>query len=183
MELIMAVRSRVSTGRVDTTSPDDAEFAKLAGVAAHAPDHAALRPWRLVLLRGDARAALGAAMARGFGDPEGSEAAAKTATKPLRAPLLVGIIGRPVAHPKVAQWEQLAAVGAYVATLELVLFDAGYTAMWRTGPAVDLAEVRQVMGVEASEQLLGWLYVGGTATGVEARGDADPDIGDRISVL
>jgi len=33
----------------------------------------------------------------------------------------------PVEHPTVPWWEQPAAVGALVATLQLVLFEAGYT--------------------------------------------------------
>ena len=36
-------------------------------------------------------------------------------------------LGVPVEHPTVPWWEQPAAVGALVATLQLVLFEAGYT--------------------------------------------------------
>jgi len=117
----------------------------------------------------------------GFGDEPGSPAAGKTAAKPLRAPLLISIVATPVEHPKVPRWEQIAAVGALVATLQLVLFEAGYTAMWRTGPAVELATVHSLLGIAEPEQLLGWLYVGGTA-GTPAP-EIEPDVAGKLSTL
>jgi hypothetical protein len=87
-----------------------------------------------------------------------------------------------VDHPKVPRWEQLAATAALVATLELVLFDAGWTAMWRSGPGVELAPVRRLLGVGESEQLLGWLYVGGR-TDAQPDNRPDPDVRGKISSL
>ncbi|MCW2524668.1 MAG: nitroreductase [Frankiales bacterium] len=181
MELKQAIRARVSTAAVTDQAPTDAQLRELLAIAAHSPDHAALRVWRLVSLRGADRERLGAALAAGFGDPAGSPEAAKTAAKAVRAPLLLGIVAAPREHPKVPTWEQIAATAGVVTTLQLLLFEAGFTAMWRTGPAIDLAEVRDVMGVAPTELLLGWLYVGGTAQAA-ARG-GDPDVGDRLSPL
>lgn len=182
MELTEAIRSRRSTAPVTDAAPTDAELAGYLALAAHSPDHAGLRPWRLVSLRGAARDRLGAAFASGFGDPPGSPEAARTAAKPLRAPLLLTVVGCPVEHPKVPAWEQLAATAALVATLELVLFDAGYTAMWRTGPGVALPEVRDLLGIADGEQLLGWLYVGGR-TDLEPDNRPDPDVRGRLTAL
>jgi nitroreductase len=182
LELTEAVRSRRSAAPVTDAAPTDDQLYEYLTLAAHSPDHAGLRPWRLVPLRGSDRDRLGAALAAGFGDPPGSPEAARTAAKALRAPLLLSIVGCPVDHPKVPVWEQLAAIGALVATLELVLFDAGWTAMWRTGPGVGLAPVRQLLGLAETEQLMGWLYIGGRA---EARPDnrPDPDVSGKISPL
>jgi nitroreductase len=182
MELAAAIRTRRSTAPVTDSAPSDEELLDCLRLAAHSPDHAGLRAWRLATLRGSARDRLGEAMAVGFGDEPGSEAAARTARKTLRAPLLVTIVGVPVDHPKVPAWEQLASIGALVATLQLALFDLGYTAMWRTGPAVDLPQVRTMLELTANEQLLGWLYVGGTPAG-QAVPEADPDVRDRLSHL
>jgi nitroreductase len=182
MELIEAIRCRRSTAPVTDAAPTDADLYEYLGLAAHSPDHAGLRPWRLVSLRGNDRARLGAALAEGFGDPPGSPEAARTAAKPLRAPLLLSIIATPVRHPKVPAWEQLAATAALVTTLQLVLFEAGWTAMWRSGPAVELPQVQQLIGLGETEQLLGWLYVGGrTETGSGA--GPDPDVSGKISTL
>jgi nitroreductase len=183
VELTEAIRDRRSTAAMTDDAPSDDDLARFVAVAAHAPDHAALQPWRLVTVRGEVRERLGHAWVEGCGDEPGSDAARKTASKPLRAPLLVGIIGQFVPeHPKVPEWEQVAAIAALVATLQLVFFEAGYTAMWRTGPAVDLAPVFEVMGVKPDEKLMGWLYVGGTAE-AGRDGRRDPDVGAKITSL
>jgi len=182
MELATAIRGRRSTAPITDLAPSDTELAEYLQLAAHSPDHAGLRPWRLITVRGDGRRQLGEALVAGFGDEPGTPAADKTAAKALRAPLLVSIIATPVEHPKVPRWEQLAAVGALVATLQLVLFDAGYTAMWRTGPAVELDTVRDLLGVAEHEQLLGWLYVGGTDTSVRVP-HVEPDVSGKLTTL
>jgi nitroreductase len=183
MELIDAVRYRRSTAPIGNEAPDDKELAGYVALASHSPDHAGLRPWRLVTLRGADRDRLGQALVAGFGDTPGTPEAAKTASKPLRAPLLLGIIGVLAEHRKVPEWEQIAATVAMVTTLELVLYDAGWTAMWRTGPVTGLPQVQQLMGLEGNEKLLGWLYVGRTTT-PEPTGDrADPDVAGRITAL
>ena len=182
MELIEAIRCRRSTAPVTDAAPTDAELYEYLALAAHSPDHAGLRPWRLVSLRGSDRERFGAALADGFGDPPGSPEAARTAAKPMRAPLLLSIVATPVEHPKVPAWEQLAATAGLVSTLQLVLFEAGWTAMWRSGPAVELPQVRQLIGIGNTEQLLGWLYIGGrTQTGPDTR--PDPDVSGKISTL
>ncbi len=182
MDLSTAIRSRRSTAPVTEDAPTDEQLAEYLQLAAHSPDHAGLRPWRLITLRETARQRLGEAMAAGFGDPPGTPAAAKTAAKTGRAPLLISIVAVPVEHPKVPRWEQLTAIGALVATLQLVLFDAGFTAMWRTGPAVELAEVRTLLEIAESEQLLGWLYVGGTASNLGPP-EVEPQVAGKLSSL
>ncbi|HEX5595806.1 MAG TPA: nitroreductase [Micromonosporaceae bacterium] len=157
MDLFEAVRTRRSASGLLNESPDGKELAGLVELAMTAPDHAGLRPWRLVVLRDEARVALGAAMAEAEGIPE---TAAKTAAKPLRAPLLLGIVFRPREHPKVPEWEQIAAVSGMAVTLELLLHGQGWGAVWRTGRLVEAEPVRRMMGVGAEERLLGWLYIG-----------------------
>ena len=180
MELTEAIRGRRSTPPVTDAAPTDAELYKYVALAAHSPDHASLRPWRLVTLRGNDRERLGAALVEGYGDTPGTPEAARTAGKALRAPLLLSIIVSPVEHRRVPAWEQLAATVALVSTLQLVLFEAGWTGMWRSGPAVELAPVRTLIGVADTEQLLGWLHIGGRAESV-AR--PDPDVSGKISTL
>jgi len=181
MELATAIRARRSTAPVTDEAPTDAELVDCLQLAAHSPDHAGLRAWRLITVRGDARIRLGEALAAGYGDTPGTPEAERTARKALRAPLLVSIVAVPQEHPKVPRWEQTAAIGALVATLQLVLFEAGYTAMWRTGPGVDLAPVRQLLGLAEHEQLLGWLYVGGTVPDPAAT--PEPDVTGKLSAL
>ncbi|MCW2541667.1 MAG: Nitroreductase [Frankiales bacterium] len=183
MELKDAIRLRRSGARITAEAPDDVQLAQYLALAAHSPDHAALRPWRLVTLRGADRERLGAALVAGFGDEPGSDSARRTAGKATRAPLLLGIVAAIQDHPKVPEWEQVAAVVAMVTTLELVLFDAGWTAMWRSGPGTEMAPVKQLMGVGPSEKILGWLYIGATDPDGRPGPEQDPDLADRITAL
>ena len=114
MELATAVRARRSTAPVSEQAPTDAELLEHLQLAAHSPDHAGLRPWRMITVRGQARHRLGDALVAGYGDIPGTPEAAKTAGKVLRAPLLISIVAVPAEHPKVPRWEQFAAIGALV---------------------------------------------------------------------
>lgn len=152
------LRTRRSGGRVLDHAPSDDEMTDLLALAMNAPDHAALRPWRMVVLRGAARQRLGDALA----DAQGATGAERerAAAKALRAPLLLGVVLVPKPHPKVPEWEQLAAATAVVTQLGLLLHESGWSSIWRTGPLVEAAQVRAVMAVQPGEKLLGWLYIG-----------------------
>jgi nitroreductase len=159
MELTEAVRGRRSASRLTAPGPSDDEMCELLADAATGPDHGLLRPWRLVLIRGAAREVLGAAFAADLAEND-EPGRAHAVAKPLRAPLLVSIICAPKDVPKVPAWEQLAATVTMVHNLALLLHARGWGAMWRTGPPSRSAGVRDLLGVNAGEQLLGWLYVG-----------------------
>ena len=154
-----AVSSRRSYSKVTATAPTRAELLPLVAAAARVADHGALRPWRLLELRGDARERLGAAFVAASAC-EGSEAR-KLAGKPLRASLLIAVIASRQPSEKVAVWEQDAAAAGVAHLLTLLLEDAGWGTMWRTGPLVRSAPVRALHALGDNEDLLGWLYVGG----------------------
>ena len=141
------------------TAPGHEELLPLVAAAASVADHAALRPWRLIELRGESRERLGAAFVEASG-ADGPEAA-KIAGKPLRAPLLIAIV---VAHRDsvtVADWEQDVVAAGVAHTLSLLLDEAGWGVMWRTGLLTRSEPVRRMHRLADNEQLLGWLYVGG----------------------
>jgi nitroreductase len=158
VELIDAIRTRRSGGRLLEECPSDSELDDLLRLAMNGPDHASLRPWRLVIVRDDARIALGQALAAAQGGS--AEEAERTAAKPLRAPLLVALVFCPKPHPKVPEWEQLAATAVMIGNLCLLLHGNGWAATWRTGPFLDAEAVRAVMALDTTEKLLGWLYIG-----------------------
>lgn len=152
-----AIANRRSTMRVSDEHPSDWELDELVKIAVSAPDHGYLRPWRLVLLRGSARLKLADALAESA--PEKSFAQAES--KVCRAPLLISVVLSTRKHPKVPEWEQLAATVGMVTNLSLLLHVYGWAASWRTGRAVDAESVRKCLGLGRNEKSLGWLYVGG----------------------
>ena len=167
-----AVLARRSAPKVTDAAPDDATIIGLLAAAERVPDHAALRPWRVIALRGSARSRLGAALAEASG--LSGDAAAKLAAKPERAPLLLAIVAAGTPHPKVPEWEQDAAAAGVAHLLGLLLDDAGWGVMWRTGPYTRHPLVAAMHGLGPNEHLLGWLYVGGVPESTRAPRVARP---------
>jgi nitroreductase len=161
--LAAAVSARRSHPRVTADAPSHAELLPLVALAAQVADHGALRPWRLIEVRGDARKRLGEALAAASGHI-GTDRA-RLAAKPLRAELLIAVVACRRESPKVADWEQDVAAAGVAHALSLLLDDAGWGVMWRTGPHTRSAPVRDVHGLSGTEELLGWLYVGGVPAG------------------
>lgn len=153
-ELVDIVAGRRSWSKVTEDAPTHEELLPLVAASARVADHSALRPWRLIELRGKARLKLGKAIAKAEGDD-------KPSTKPLRASLLIAIVVCVKKSGKVPAWEQEAVASGVAHTLSLLLHDAGWGVFWRTGHYTRSKPVRKMHKLARNEELLGWLYVGG----------------------
>lgn len=163
MDALTALHTRVSTPRLGGEPPDEKELENLFKAALRAPDHALLRPWRFLLVRGESRKRLGElfADAQLADDDATSEAALeKTRNKPLRAPLIIVVIACIQPHPKVPDVEQLISAGAAAHAMLIAAHAQGIGAMWRTGGMAYHPYVMQGLGLAASERIVGYLYVG-----------------------
>lgn len=154
MSALDAVRSRQSWSKVTEEAPSRDELLPLIAAAGRVADHSSLRPWRLIELRGDDRLALGAAIAKAEGE-------SKPSTKPLRASLLIAVVGSYRKNHKVPIWEQEAVASGVAHTLSLLLDEAGWGVFWRSGGYTRSKAVSKAHGLAKNEVLLGWLYVGG----------------------
>jgi hypothetical protein len=126
-------------------------------------------------LRAGPRARLGDALVAASGLQ--LEDANRLAAKPLRAPLLLALVVRHQPSFMVADWEQDAAASGVAHYLSLLLDEAGWGVMWRTGGQVRSEPVRLVHGLAENEELLGWLYIGGVIDaegGPAAKNPVDP---------
>ena len=169
--VLHAMATRRSLAKVGPGSPTDDELRDLLAAVTPVADHKALRPWRLLTLRGEDRARLGAALDAAAGT---EREAGEVNTKPFRADLLIAVIASPRPHPGVPDWEQHATAAGAGHLLELALWQAGWGVMWRTGMAVNAAEVRELHGLADHELLMGWLYVGSIDAELRARLDGTP---------
>lgn len=153
-----AVLSRRSHSRVGEPGPSHDALLPLVAAASRSADHSSLHPWRLIELRGEARDGLGAALVAAAA-ADGKDAV-KLAAKPLRAPLLIALVAARQESHKVPQWEQDATAAGVAHALSLLLDEAGWGVIWRTGPHTRAEEVRRLHRLAPNEELLGWLYVG-----------------------
>ncbi len=162
-----AMRRRRSYSAVEQKAPTTRELLPLIQAAASVADHGALHPWRLIALRGAARARVGAAIAEASG-LEGP-AADRLAAKPLRAPLLLAVVVSPKPSIKAPEWEQEATAAGVAHALSLVLDEAGWGVMWRTGLQTRADAVARAHELQPGERLLGWLYVGAKPASTSGR--------------
>jgi nitroreductase len=163
MDAITALTTRNSASRLTGDAPGPAERAQIFRAALRAPDHAHLRPWHFLVVEGEARVQLGAALvaAARRAYPELSEQeAAKLRGNPLRAPLVVIVVARTREHPKVPEVEQLLSAGAAAQNMLVAAHALGFGAMWRTGPVTYLPELREELGLLPNDRPVGFLYLG-----------------------
>ncbi len=143
--------------------PPRAVLDRAFAAAVRAPDHGRLRPWRFVVIDGDARRAFGDVLAAAFRrrEPEASpEMVERERAKPMRAPMTIVVAARLTPHPKVPEVEQVLAAGAAAQTLSLALYAEGFATSWKTGaPAYD-DSVKQALGLEPGDAIVGFLYAG-----------------------
>lgn len=168
-ETLQAVRGRRSWSKVTDDAPSHADLLPLVEAVGRLADHSNLKPWRLIEIRGRDRETLGRAIAK-------SEGKKGVSSKPLRAPLLIAVVGS-YRSSKVPEWEQEAVASGVAHTLSLLLDDAGWGVFWRTGGYTRAKAVAKAHGLTKHEKLLGWLYVGGkpVTKRVGSRRTIDPE--------
>ncbi len=83
----------------------------------------------------------------------------------MRAPLLLAVVASYRKSDKVPRWEQEAVASGVAHTLSLLLDEAGWGVIWRTGGLTRTKAVAEAHGLKKNEELLGWLYVGGKPDG------------------
>ncbi len=138
-------------------------FFELRCVAA---DHGLLRPWRFLTIQGESLHRLGnlfAAVAEHDNPEMNPNELDKVRRKPLRAPLIVVVISSPREHPKVPVFEQDLSAAAATQNMLVAAFAQGLGAMWRTGSMAYHPQVKQGLGLQTDEKIIGFLYLGEAA--------------------
>jgi len=166
MDAMACLLSRQSTPPrlLADPAPDAAALDEILETAMRAPDHAALQPWRFLLIRGPARERLGGLFAeahrRRYPDADEAELA-KARAKPLRAPLLIAVAAELTAgHPKAPVVEQVVAAAAAAQNVLNALHAKGYGAILLTGTPAHDAGVKTALGLKAEDEIIGFIYTG-----------------------
>ena len=157
-------RSTVPPAKMRPPGPSPEQIRILLEMAAAAPDHGRLVPYRYLIVEGEGRAALGRLFAEGLVSekPDAAEAdIVKQREAPLRAPLLLIAIARvDKDHPKYPAIEQIASAAASVQNVLIAAQALGFASKWATGKNATMAAVRDGLGLAAHEQILGFVYIG-----------------------
>jgi nitroreductase len=163
MDAIDLLLTRASNGKLGDPAPDDETLRLALQAAVRAPDHGLLRPWRFQLIRGAAREQLGRVMRDALAQRQPSASPQeldREQAKPLRAPLLIVVAALLQESQKAPPIEQILSAGAAAQNILLALHARGYAGMWRTGPAAYDPKVKQALGFEAKDAIVGFIYAG-----------------------
>ena len=163
MELFEAIHNRHSQGKVKQDAVARELIEKLLDAGAQAPNHYKVRPWRFVVLTGEARNPLGDVMSASQRDRKpdlAPEAFDKTRTLPLRAPLLIAVGVDKPSEEKVLEVENIAAASAACQNILLATEALGLGAKWRTGEWARDAMVKEFLGFSPDQHLIAFLYIG-----------------------
>jgi nitroreductase len=180
-----AMFRRRSISRLSEPGPSDEELERMLTAAAAAPDHGELRPWKFVVLRGEAKDRFGeevfvpAFLAR---CPEpGPGQLDKERRKLARAPVVV-VVGAVRRESDTIPWEEQFAAGAAAAqNLLLAATALGYGSMWRTGDQAYDPRVKAALGLREQDAVVGFVYLGTVPKGGE-KPPRDPDLDGLVEV-
>lgn len=163
MDVFEAIHNRHSIKKVSPDAVPHQVIEKLLDAAVQAPNHYKVRPWRFVVLTGEARHRLGDAMSDSLRErhPEfPQEAFNKAHNTPLQAPVVIAVgVDKPT-EAKVSEIENICAAAAATENLLLAAHALGLGAKWRTGEWATDVKVKEFLGFDADQYLIAFVYVG-----------------------
>lgn len=180
-DMLNRMARRRSTRAIDMfgPGPSDEQLEVLLKVGARVPDHGKLCPWRFIVFAGEARTRFGAmleTLIRADMPDAGEERYALERRRFERAPVVIGVISRVTVPHKIPEWEQILSAGAVCQNLLLAADAMGFGAQWLTEWYAFDERVREAIGIEASERVAGFVYVGTQAVSAAERTRKTPDV-------
>jgi len=163
--------SRASNSALIEPGPDDQQLRTIFEAAVRAPDHGKLRPWRFYVVRGEGLER----MSQLFGDaarrrdPNASDAQIeKERSKPLRSPVVIAAVAKIVEGHKIPAIEQTLSAAAAAMNILNAAHALGFGAKWVTGSNCYDPAFRADFGLDAADQLIGFIHVGTPQSAVKA---------------
>ena len=151
--------------------PTAAEMERILTIAARAPDHGTLTPWRFVTVADDQRDALEALLLRALAEQEPDAPPAKHQKERDFAHYqgaLVVLVSAPVPDHKIPVWEQELSCGAAGMNLMLTAAALGYVPGWVTGWRAYSDAVRRAF-CGPGERIAGFIFIGHAERELEER--------------
>jgi len=162
-DILQFLQQRNSASRLIEPAPSAAQMEGIFRAALRAPDHTWLRPWRFIMIAGERRTALGELLEQCLlartPDADGA-ARMKARNAPLRAPLTVVVVVKVSEHAKVPAVEQRLSAACAAHAILLAAEACGFAGMWRTGAAAYDRALMSALGLDKSEEITGFLYIG-----------------------
>jgi nitroreductase len=164
---LLSVRRSVGPNFLTVPGPSQAQLDTLLRIASRVPDHGKLAPWRFIVFEGEARDKAGEVIAALFAkdNPDAPESRiAAERSRLSRAPLVIGVVSRAAAHPKIPDWEQVLSAGAVCMNLVTAASAQGFSASWLTEWYAYDRRVLAAFGLSPQERMAGFVHIGTAAS-------------------
>ena len=129
------------------------------------PDHGALNPWSLTVIKEKARSRIGEEILVPeyiIKNPEATkEEIDFEKNRFLRASAVIAVLFKPISHPKIPLWEMELSAGAVCSNILIAAQSLGYAAQWLTEwYSYNQRMIRAVGGNPKTDKLAGFIYIG-----------------------
>lgn len=159
MDALTALQTRTAAPRLVEPAPAGADLDAILKAGLRAPDHGMLRPWRFLIVEGAARQKLGELFVQAR-QPDTDEQRAKLLDAPTRAPMIIIAVAAIKETTKIPAIEQICSTAAALQNMSVAIHALGYGSIWKTGGVCYDERVNLALGLKASDQIIGYLYVG-----------------------
>ena len=161
MDALELLLNRHSCSQLIAPPPGGEVLANILQAGLRSPDHGGLTPWRFIISQAQGLEQLSRYFKTAAKRQQMSEREISKATDaPFRAPLIITVIAAPTAHAKVPASEQLLSAGCAVMAMQMAAQAQGFNGIWRTGWCAYDDLIKQQLGLSATEQIVGFLYLG-----------------------
>jgi nitroreductase len=181
MDALDALHTRNSVAQLTDPAPSPEQLDNIFKAAVRANDHRRLRPWRFLLIEGEARNKLGQLMV----DIKLADNPAMTAeeqdalrAKPLRAPTIVVVVATVRSNEKVPDIEQVISAGGAAQLMMAAAHAQDVGAVWRTGGIAYDTRMVEGLGLDKQDQIVGFIYLG---TPKAVKKLAEMDVNDYLT--
>lgn len=158
MDALTALQTRTAAPRLMEPAPNPAQLEEILKAGLRAPDHGMLRPWRFLLIEGEARIKLGQLFVDAT-QPDTEERKQKQLTTPLRAPLIIVAVAT-IKQGKVMASEQVCSTAAAIQNMAVATHALGFASIWLTGAVAYDVRVKLALGLQPTDEIVGFLYIG-----------------------
>lgn len=164
MDALTALHTRNSVNLLTEPGPNKHQIDNIVKAGLRACDHKSLKPWKFLLIEGDARMKFGELMVKAKEANDGCmlppDFAIKLKNKPFRAPTILVVVASIKEHEKVPEIEQLLSAGAAAQMMMTAAHAQGVGAIWRSGSMMFTDEMHQGLNLEGNDKIVGFIYLG-----------------------
>ena len=158
-------RRSVLARKMSPESIPDEDLNKILAAGIRVPDHGALNPWKICVIKGDKLKLIDENIILAEfkkENPNASEIQMETESKRFqRASLIIAVVSTPLEHPKIPIWEMRLSSGAVCMNLLSCAQSLGYAAQWLTEwYAYNEKMLKYLGGRPEIDKISGFIYLG-----------------------